>query len=288
MNVMPETATVPTTLASDVLPPRNVSSRGMLKMFDRLESDSAGGYIIKTLRSDELHPVDISRVSDITKPEGTESVEFTADWSWLPSSARTSVTGLALLYIKIHNVYHPRLAIAPAFPIRASQISRDYNCLLSAVNPSARVGIILLRLGHVAIGIANDETLIKTKIGHRWVPGQHRAGGSSVNRFKRNRENWTRQFFDKAARLAETRFAEHPHRLDWLFLGGDQHTLNLFLERTNLPDGLERRISGRRLDVRRPRGDALKHAVRQVWSSTIYELAVSNDTDIEPEVTSSP
>ena len=36
-------------LASDILPPRTVSSRGMKRMLDRLETDSPGNYIFKLL-----------------------------------------------------------------------------------------------------------------------------------------------------------------------------------------------------------------------------------------------
>ena len=196
------------------------------------------------------------------------------DWSWLPASARNSPTGLAFLYTKTPDTpYLPRLAIAPPFPITTETETTDRETLLQSIDPPLHVAIILIRYGYVAIAIAHDETLVLTKTDTRWVPNRHRAGGQSANRFKRSREKWAREFFDKSARLAQERFAAYPHHIDHLVFGGDRHVINGFLQRAKLPDGLEERVLGRQLNTLRPNRNALKDAVRQAWSSTIYELA---------------
>ena len=243
-------------LASDILPPRNVSSRGMLAMLKRLEEDSVGDYTFKLLTADCLP----SAVPD--------------DWSWLPDSARNSPTGLACLYIKNNDSqFEPRLAIAPPFPIPGETFTTDRDYMMQFIDPPLHVGIILIRYGYVAIAIAHDESLVITKTETRWVPNKHRAGGQSANRFKRSREKWAREFFDKAARLTADRFSAYPHRIDHLVFGGDKHVINSFLERATLPDNLADRILQRRVNTLRPNRNALKDAVRQAWSSTIYELA---------------
>ena len=169
--------------------------------------------------------------------------------------------------------YEPRLAISPPFPIQSEVETSDRETLLQSIDPPLHVAIVLIRYGYVAIAIAHDETIVTTKTDTRWVPNKHRAGGQSANRFKRSREKWAREFFDKSARLATERFGAYQHRIDWLILGGDQHVINGFLERSKLPDKLEDRILARRVNTLRPNRNALKGAVRQAWSSTIYELA---------------
>ena len=260
------------TLASDILPPRTVSSRGMMGMLKRLETDSPGNYIFKLIPSSALASPNVKGLKSLNplNPSNPGS----DNWSWLPKSALRSPTGLALLYTKTSETsYEPRLAVAPPFPIQSEVKTTDRETLLQSIDPPLHVAIILIRYGYVAIAIAHDETLVLTKTETRWVPNKHRAGGQSANRFKRSREKWAREFFDKSARLATERFGAYQHRIDWLIFGGDRHVINGFLERAKLPNKLEDRILARRLNTLRPNRNALKDAVRQAWSSTIYELA---------------
>ncbi len=274
-------------LASDILPPRTVSSRGMKRMLDRLETDSPGNYIFKLTpspsrsargreqakRSSQGMPGD-GRGNGQSQPINKISVISGSDFPYLPKSALNSPTGLAFLYTKTPDTsYQPRLAIAPPFPIKSETETTDRETLLQSIDPPFHVAIILIRYGYVAIAIAHDETIVTTKTDTRWVPNRHRAGGQSANRFKRSREKWAREFFDKSAHLATERFTAYPHHIDHLIFGGDQHVINQFLQRANLPNNLSHRILTRRLNTLRPNRNALKDATRQTWSSTIYELA---------------
>ena len=276
-------------LASDILQPRTVSSRGMKGMLDRLETDSPGNYSFKLLppsalpssfpRRREPRGVVTGGYPSPSRSEGdaderSENAGGATAWSWLPKSALNSPTGLALLHTKTpESEYEPQLAIAPPFPITRETETTDRETLLQSIDPPFHVAIILIRYGYVAIAIAHDETIAVTKSDTRWVPNQHRAGGQSANRFKRSREKWAREFFDKSARLAAERFAAYPHHIDHLIFGGDQHVIKQFLDRATLPNNLSDRILQRRLNPLRPNQSALKDAVRQTWSSTIYELA---------------
>ena len=248
-------------LASDVMPPRMISSRGMMGMLSRLESDSAGDYIFK------LHPP--------TSTFFANRAGVCSDWSWLPDSARKSATGLALLYVKSADAsFEPRLAIAPPFPIEREVETRDRETL---------VGVRSIRrcmwgLSSYGMAMSRSESHTMTNRSSsprqtsRWVPNKHRAGGQSANRFKRSREKWAREFFDKASRLTTERFGDYPHRIDYLIFGGDRHVIKQFLQRAKLPNGLDERVLGRRINTLRPNRNALKDAVRQAWSSTVYEL----------------
>ncbi len=266
-------------LASDILPPRTVSSRGMLAMLKRLETDSLGNYRFHLLPADT--PTSSRRKpgpsgAGQSQPITNISAISGSDFPWLPKSALNSPNGLAFLYTKTPDTpYQPRLAIAPPFPIKSETQTTDRETLLQSIDPPLHVAIILIRYGHVAIAIAHDETIIVSKTDTRWVPNRHRAGGQSANRFKRSREKWAREFFDKSARLATERFATYPHHIDHLIFGGDKHVINQFLQRANLPNNLSDRILTRRLNTLRPNRNALKDAVKQAWSSIIYELATS-------------
>ena len=302
-------------LPSDILPPRTVSSRGMKGMLDRLETDSPGQYTFKLLPPSAIKDFPLPSAGEgqgegerVGKGTGGQplsprergasaasgvctgrcgqgqsqpitkiSAISGSDWSWLPKSALNSPTGLALLHTKTpDSQFTPRLAIAPPFPIQSEIQTADRATLLQSIDPPLHLAIILIRYGYVAIAIAHDETLVLTKTDTRWVPNRHRAGGQSANRFKRSREKWAREFFDKSARLAAERFATYPHHIDHLIFGGDKHVINQFLQRATLPNNLANRILTRRLNTLRPNRNALKQATRQAWSSIIYELAATN------------
>ncbi len=282
-------------LASDILPPRTTSARGTMAMLKRLEDDSVGRYRFQLLPQSSVKDYlarggqnQESRVSLVSGRQYQESRVSPvdggnangkggpnpSDWSWLPDSARKSPTGLALLYTKQSDAeFSPRLAIAPPFPIESEMETTDREYLRHFIDPPLHVGIILIRYGYVAIAVAHDESLVLTKTETRWVPNRHRAGGQSANRFKRSREKWAREFFDKSARLAADRFGKCKHRIDYLIFGGDRHVISQFLQRAKLPDKLTERVLTRRLNTHRPNREALKTAVREAWSSTIYELA---------------
>ena len=279
-------------LASDILPPRTVSSRGMKRMLDRLETDSPGNYIFK-----------LAPPSPFCEAKGGRGAQRSRGFRGCPEKGAGQsqpITKISVnqrfrlplapqirfelphrIGILIHQnnpdtPYEPRLAIAPPFPIKSETQTTDRETLLQSIDPPLHVAIILIRYGYVAIAIAHDETIIVSKTDTRWVPNRHRAGGQSANRFKRSREKWAREFFDKSARLATERFTTYPHHIDHLIFGGDKHVINQFLQRANLPNNLSDRILTRRLNTLRPNRNALKDATRQTWSSTIYLRRPSN------------
>ena len=121
---VPQTTTIPNInnhithpmLTSDILPPRTVSSRGMMAMLKRLEEDSGDNYTFKLVPP----PLKVSLACG-GNAEGKGGPINATNWAWLPKSALTSPTGLAFLYTKTDQmpIGHPRLAIAPPFPIQS-------------------------------------------------------------------------------------------------------------------------------------------------------------------------
>ena len=190
-------------------------------------------------------------------------------WAWLPRAARESPAGLALIEHYDVGQRH-ECAVAPPFPIADASENDDLSALREHLVRPVTVGIILLRLGYYAVGVACDEKLVVTKTGSRYVKGSHRAGGQSADRFRRNREKWIREFFDEACEVVRTRFAESPGPINWLALGGDRQVLSRFLKRCPHLSDLAERTAPRPIPVNRPGRKALDDAVRYVWSSRVW------------------
>lgn len=200
------------------------------------------------------------------------------EWEWLPRSAHESENGIVLISAEVRpSAPKPRMALLPPFPIGAANESNGFDHLRTFIYEPRTLGIILLRLGHYAVGIAEDGNLVTTKTGSRYVKGQHRKGGQSSNRFRRNREKWIRELFDQAGEIASSRFSQYPGRIDHLVLGGDRVVLGQFLKRVKLPDGLPDRVLPDRLPVVRPGRAALDSAVHDAWSFRAFEPAPKTD-----------
>ena len=199
-----------------------------------------------------------------------------AGWDWLPSSARSSESGLALLSAEVSPApSQPRIALAPPTPALTSGSFNDFAQISQMLDQRWTVAIILLRLGHYSFGIAEDEKLVVHKSGGRYVKNRQRQGGQSAARFTRNREKWIQQLFDEVAEVARSRVEAYGKKIDWLAFGGDRTVLNQFMKRLKLPDGLTDRIAPWRVPVERPGMDELERAVRSAWSWRAWDAPAS-------------
>ena len=200
---------------------------------------------------------------------------LSAEWESLPKSAQDSDSGIVLISAVVAPSElppMPRLAMLPPFPIEKASDSNSFDDLRASILVHRTIGIILLRLGHWAVAIAENGELVITKTGSRYVKNQHRKGGQSSNRFRRGREKWIRELFDQAGEVASSRFREYTGQIDNLVLGGDRVVLGRFLKRVKLPDGIGDRTLPNRLSVDQPGRKALDTAARDAWSYRIYEL----------------
>ena len=241
-----------------------------MTLIENLESEHSGGIVCKLVPSASLDRFDASRSAQLaTQPVAHQ--DETLDWSWLPRSASASGTGLAFIYRQSDGGQPtPLMALAPPFPFRDEFESNSLEPLRKVIDSDLTIGVILVRLGRFAVGVARDEKLLVSKSDTRYVRGRHRAGGQSANRFKRNREKWMRELFDKAATTANTVFSSYGQHIDWVSMGGDENVIKSFFERAALPDDLGNRVLARRVPVSRPGRDALERAARDVWGSSVY------------------
>lgn len=241
----------PVSVTAEIAGPRNMHRSRLLERLIDFEIEPGSKFVIELL------------------PSGYSLDE---EWYSLPRSAHESENGIVLISVETPpSELQPLMALLPPFPIASASESNSFDDLRNFTSQPRAIGIILLRLGHWAVGIAEDGELVTTKTGSRYVKGQHRKGGQSSNRFRRGREKWIRELFDQAGEVASSRFGEYPGELDFLLLGGDRVVLGQFLKRVNLPDDLSERVLPNRVAVDQPGRKALDDAVRDAWSFRVFE-----------------
>lgn len=119
-----------------------------------------------------------------------------------------------------------------------------------------RVGILLVRLGGYACGVAEGPRLAMSKVGRRPVHGRSAAGGWSQQRFARRREGQVRVALQAAADTAARLLLPEVDRLDAVVTGGDRSAVDAVLSDRRLT-ALADLATGPLLDVPEPRNDVL-------------------------------
>jgi len=197
---------------------------------------------------------------------------LSAEWVDLPKSFYESENGIILISSSvIDHPFKPRMVLLPPFPICDAIESNSFEELREFASEGRLTAIVLLRLGNYAVGIAENEQLVITKTGSRYVKGQHRKGGQSSNRFRRNREKWIRELFDEASEILKSRINQYPGEIDHVVLGGDRVVLGQFLKRADLDRSLMQGLLPQRLSVAQPGRKSLDDAVHELWSYRVVE-----------------
>jgi hypothetical protein len=137
---------------------------------------------------------------------------------------------------------------------------RDLPGFLAAVSAARRLGLLLARKGAVAVGIADGERLIVSKVDSRYVQGRTAAGGWSQQRFARRRENQAKAALADAGELAVRLLLPEVGTLAAVVGGGDRHAVDTILADRRLAP-LAALRADRLLDVPEPRHAVLVDAV---------------------------
>jgi VLRF1 release factor-like protein len=138
----------------------------------------------------------------------------------------------------------------------------DLAGLVSAAEASRRIGLLLARQGAVALGIAEGDRLIASKVDSYYVQGRTAAGGWSQHRFARRRANQAQAAAGAAADLAARVLLPAADGLATLVTGGDRRTVDAVLADRRLAP-LAALRSPRLLDVPEPRRAVLVEATRR-------------------------
>jgi hypothetical protein len=115
-------------------------------------------------------------------------------------------------------------AIEVPFP----PLPEDASLVGHAMRPR-RVGLVLVRRGGFAAGIAEGGGLASGRTGTRHVQGRSAAGGWSQQRFARRRDRQTEQLVAAATRLVVDQLVPEVATLDGVLVGGDRLLLRRVL-----------------------------------------------------------
>jgi hypothetical protein len=165
------------------------------------------------------------------------------------------------------NVRGPDGALATLvvpFPPLVAETDAPYAGLVAHLSRPRRLGVLLVRLGGAAVGIAeldgSSRRLVASKIEKRHVQGRSAAGGWSQQRFARRREGQARVAYAAAADAAARMLVPAASTLDALVLGGDRRALDAVLADPRLA-ALRPLATSDVLDVADPRQQVLEAAL---------------------------
>jgi hypothetical protein len=134
--------------------------------------------------------------------------------------------------------------------------------LVAAVCRPRTVGVLLVRRGGFAVGVAEGAVLVVSKVGTRYVQGKTKAGGWSQQRYARRRDAQAHSAFVAAADAAARVVLPRLDDLDGLVTGGDRAAVRSVLADPRLKT-LGDLPQGRFLAVPDPRLRVLEDAVRR-------------------------
>ena len=135
-----------------------------------------------------------------------------------------------------------------------------------------RLGLILIRLGHYAIGLFKGEQLLDSKAGTGLVHARHSKGGSSSQRFARHREKQIETFFTRIEGHARELIEPHIREIEYVLYGGTRDTLLTMWRQCAFFQSLEGKVVNRLLTEREPKRSSFGEAVKQAYSSTVYDF----------------
>ncbi len=161
--------------------------------------------------------------------------------------------------------------VLPPFPVESAATHQGWQAepVRSLLNRHRSIVVLLLRLSGYAIGIFENQQLVVSKVGTRFVKGRHRKGGSSSTRFARRREEQARSLFEKACEVLRQQLETYGGRLDHFLVGGDRLTLLDFEKRCSLSRHLNDIKLGRVMQVRHPSMKTLTTLPRLMYASRV-------------------
>jgi hypothetical protein len=136
----------------------------------------------------------------------------------------------------------------------------DLPAFVAATVRARRLGLLLARRGAVAVGVADGDRLVASKVDTQYVQARTAAGGWSQQRFARRRENQAKASAGRAADLVARLLLPEVGSLAAVVAGGDRRTVDAILAERRLAP-VARLRADRLLDVPEPRLAVLVEAV---------------------------
>jgi len=182
------------------------------------------------------------------------------------SKITTSATGLIAFWGNF-----TKILLIPPFPI--SKAYRKPFIYTSSIREFLEqqylIGVILIRLGKYAVGIFQGDQILDSKSGSRYVKGRHKAGGTSQQRFARIRTKQIQELFNKVCSITTEKMTPFKKQLDYIFMGGEKHTILNFSKTCPFIQSMEDKIANRIISTREPSLRELLSTPSKVWGSEV-------------------
>jgi hypothetical protein len=161
--------------------------------------------------------------------------------------------------------------VAEFYPPPGAPAAPDLPAFLATAADPRRIGLLLARRGGVAVGIADGDELVASKVDSRYVQGRTAAGGWSQHRFARRRENQGKAAARDAADIVAQLLLPALRELATVVTGGDRRAVEAVLADPRLLPVAAAR-DDRFLEVPDPKLAVLKAAVAQARAIRIRLL----------------
>jgi len=132
------------------------------------------------------------------------------------------------------------------------------------------LGLLFYELGSWVTGIIEYKKVLSSKRGSRYVKGKHKAGGQSQRRFERNREKWIESLQNKVLEDIKNFMLPEKKKIDYFICLGDIHSLNNFINNTNLKNLFGEKIIFKKSNLKNYTSKTILKAASNLWSSRIY------------------
>ncbi len=152
--------------------------------------------------------------------------------------------------------------VAELFPPPGAPAREDIAGFVQSAGEPRTIGLLLVRRGGTAVGLAEGAKLVLSKVDSHYVQSRAAAGGWSQQRFARRRENQARAAAADTADLVARLLLPALGRLAALVAGGDRRMVDSVLADRRLGP-LVMKLDSRFLDVPDPRQAVLVDAVRR-------------------------
>lgn len=150
-------------------------------------------------------------------------------------------------------------------------VCADVESFVAAAAQPRRLGLLLVRRGGVAVGVAAGPDLVLSKVDSNYVQSRTAAGGWSQQRFARRRENQAKAAWQGAADLVARLLLPELGQLAAVVAGGDRRAVEAVLADPRL-GSVEIRMSTRFLEIPDPKLAVLEAAVGQARAIRIRVL----------------
>jgi peptide chain release factor subunit 1 len=121
-------------------------------------------------------------------------------------------------------------------------------------------GLIAMDKGEATVGLLEGSSIKTIKTMNSNVPGKHKSGGQSAQRFERIRDGAAIEFYKRIAQVMINEFT-HMKNLKGIIIGGPGTTKNNFYDGSYINEDIKRKLIGSLFDITYTNSFGLKELV---------------------------